>query len=111
MGNSKEREIRGEIEFDSTNGEPLQVSWNTRIRNSLYACIPKSIYLFNQNRGFWKLRYYENTSVPKKPEISSKFRPKFDGFIACNFYPSELKDIFTDCRYHQTRAYFTTLNL
>ncbi|KKL10789.1 hypothetical protein LCGC14_2552320, partial [marine sediment metagenome] len=27
-------------------------------------------------------RYYENISGFKKPEISSKFRPKFDGFLA-----------------------------
>lgn len=35
-----------------------------------------------------QLRYYENTSVFKKPEISSKFRPKFDAFSHCNFCQS-----------------------
>jgi len=40
---SKERKIRGETGFDSVNGEPLQVGWNRRIRNSLYAFIPKSM--------------------------------------------------------------------
>jgi len=29
-----------------------------------------------------ELRYYENISGFKKPEISSKFGRKFDGFIA-----------------------------
>ncbi len=39
--------------------------------------------------------YYENISVFKKPVISSKFRPKFDGFAAWNFYPPTLKTILS----------------
>ena len=37
MDYSTQRIIRLETGFNSVYGEPLQVSWNRRIRNSLYA--------------------------------------------------------------------------
>jgi hypothetical protein len=35
-----------------------------------------------ENQISQNLRLYENISGFKKPEISYKFRPKFDGFLA-----------------------------
>jgi hypothetical protein len=51
-----------ETRFDSIVGEPLQVSWNRRIRDWLGVFISKSIGFFNQNSGFWKLVIIETIS-------------------------------------------------
>jgi len=53
MDYSTQRRIRWETRFDSVYGEPLQVSWNRRIRNSLYACIPKLVGLSQSNWKLW----------------------------------------------------------
>jgi hypothetical protein len=45
---SKESKNQMGTGFDSENGEPLQVRWNWRFRNNLYASIPKSMGFFNQ---------------------------------------------------------------
>jgi hypothetical protein len=44
----KSAKIRWGTGFDSGNGEPLQVRWNWKFRNNLYASIPKSMGFFNQ---------------------------------------------------------------
>jgi hypothetical protein len=38
---SKERKKQMRTGFDSKVGEPLEVSWNRKFRNDLYAFIPK----------------------------------------------------------------------
>jgi hypothetical protein len=40
---SKERKNQMRTGFDSIGEEPLQISWNRRIRNSKYVFIPKSM--------------------------------------------------------------------
>ena len=47
--------IRWEIGFDSGNEEPLQISWNRKIRNSLYAFITKSKGFSQSNWWFRQL--------------------------------------------------------
>jgi hypothetical protein len=54
----RERKNKKKTRFDSIVGEPLQVSWNRRIRDWLDAFISKSMGFFNQNSGFWKLVIY-----------------------------------------------------
>jgi hypothetical protein len=46
-----QKELKNKVrtEIDSGNGEPLQVKWNGKFKNDLYASIPKSIGFFNQN--------------------------------------------------------------
>jgi hypothetical protein len=48
----KSSKIRLGIGFDFGNGEPLQVRWNRKIKNSLYGFIPKLIDFSQSNLGF-----------------------------------------------------------
>jgi len=52
MDYSQKRSIRFTAIFDTESGEPLQVKWNRRIRNSLYGFIPKSTGFSQSNWGF-----------------------------------------------------------
>jgi hypothetical protein len=52
-----------------------------RVLNILLLAIGMGSFL-PENQISAVCKYYESISVFKKPEISSKFRPNFDGFIA-----------------------------